>query len=258
MTDVAFILAPDAIHGRIVRACRAARAIDEPAFADAPPTSPQTMRLLRMDGLTRTTCSCAKGSPAFAGASRTPAGSSLRPTGLGKQSRVSLAHHLVFTLSSVRVGLLSDLKPLGVILLVEDEPLVRLVAADLLTEAHFRVIEAADAQEALTVLKAEVEVDVVLSDVEMPPGMNGYELAWQIHRDWPCMGIVMSSGREWPRANDLPPGAVFLAKPYSHATLMSHVLAATERAQTAKSLADQQRRGDEVGEGTAPPVPKSA
>jgi len=150
----------------------------------------------------------------------------------------------------------SDPKPLGVILLVEDEPLVRLVAADILMEAHFRVIEAADAQEALRVMHAEVGVDLVLSDVEMPPGMNGYDLAWEIHRNWPSTGILITSGREWPRANDLPPGAAFLAKPFSPAALVSHALAAAEKAQAARA----QRPGlpGEAADGAAPPVPKTA
>jgi two-component system, response regulator PdtaR len=153
---------------------------------------------------------------------------------------------------------LSDPKPLGVILLVEDEPLVRLVVADILMEAQFRVIEAADAEEALRVLKAEVDVDVVLSDVEMPPGMNGYDLARQVHKNWPSMGILVASGREWPRAHDLPPGAVFLAKPYSHATLLSHVLAATEKAQAARALAKPQGGTDGTADGAAAPIPRTA
>jgi CheY-like chemotaxis protein len=136
---------------------------------------------------------------------------------------------------------------------VEDEPLVRLVAADILMEAQFRVIEAADAEEALTVLKAEV--DVVLSDVEMPPGMNGYDLARHIHRNWPSVGLLVASGREWPRAHDLPPGAVFMGKPYSHATLISHALAATEKARAARALA---RPLGEPDDGAAGPVPKTA
>jgi len=148
---------------------------------------------------------------------------------------------------------LSDQQSLGVILLVEDEPLVRLVAADMLMEAHFRVIEAVDAEEALTVLKAGVTVDAVFSDVEMPPGMNGYELAWQIHRHWPQVGILIASGREWPRDNDLPPGARFLAKPYSHASLLSHVVTAARTAQAARSQAGT---GDEAD--GAESLPKTA
>jgi CheY-like chemotaxis protein len=130
----------------------------------------------------------------------------------------------------------SHQQPIGVVLLVEDEPLVRLVTADILMEADFRVIEAGDAEEALRVLKAEVAIDVLLSDVEMPPGMNGYELVGHVHRDWPEVEIIVSSGREWPREEDLPPVAVFLAKPYLNATLVSYVQTAAKKAQEARRL----------------------
>jgi CheY-like chemotaxis protein len=129
----------------------------------------------------------------------------------------------------------SDQQSSGVILLVEDEPLVRLVAADLLADSHFQVIEAADAEEALTVLKAGVAVDVLVSDVEMPPGIDGFELAWEVHRRWPSVAILIASGRQWPAAGDLPPGAGFLAKPYSNATLVTRALAAATTAQAARA-----------------------
>ncbi len=123
----------------------------------------------------------------------------------------------------------------GIVLLVEDEPLVRLVAADILVDANFRVIEASNAEEGLTVLRAGVEVDILLSDVEMPPGLNGYELARYIHERWPTVEIVVMSGREWPREGDLPPGAAFLAKPCPSETLVSLVRSAAERAQAARA-----------------------
>ena len=124
----------------------------------------------------------------------------------------------------------------GIVLLVEDEPLVRLVAADILIDANFRVIEAANAEEALTVLQAGIEVDVLLSDVEMPPGLNGYELAQHVHTRWGSIEILITSGREWPREGDLPPGAAFLAKPCPSETLVSYVRSAAERAQAAKAI----------------------
>jgi DNA-binding NtrC family response regulator len=144
----------------------------------------------------------------------------------------------------------------GVVLLVEDEPLVRLVTADILTEADFRVIETANTDEALTVLSAGVEVDVLLSDVEMPPGLNGYALARQVHEHWPSTEILITSGREWPRQGDLPPGAAFLAKPCPSETLVSYVRAAAERAQTARAGHSAETEAD-LADGTVVPFPKA-
>ncbi len=122
----------------------------------------------------------------------------------------------------------------GVVLLVEDEPLVRLVVVDVLMEADFRVIEASNADEALTVLNVGVPVDVLLSDVEMPPGPNGYALAHQVRERWPDIEILIVSGREWPVEGDLPQGAAFLAKPVPNEAILLQVKSAALRAQEAR------------------------
>jgi CheY-like chemotaxis protein len=128
----------------------------------------------------------------------------------------------------------------GVVLLVEDEPLLRLVIADALVDANFRVIEAASPAEAMSVLQAGIDVDVLLTDVEMPPGISGYELARQVQARWPIIEILITSGREWPREGDLPPGAVFLAKPCPNDTIVSHVSAAAAKARAAAAQANLQ------------------
>jgi len=119
-----------------------------------------------------------------------------------------------------------------VVLLVEDEPLLRLVVSDLLIEAECRVVEAANAAEALAVLEAGVAVEVLLADVDMPPGINGYELARRVHARWPGVEILMMSGRQWPADGDMPPGAAFLAKPCPTEALVSHVRSAAARARS--------------------------
>ncbi|MFC1455729.1 response regulator [Microvirga arabica] len=102
-----------------------------------------------------------------------------------------------------------------VILVVEDEPLVRIFIADFMDEAGFKVLEAVDADEALTILKARPDVQAIISDVEMPRGsMNGFALARAVREQWPGIGIVMTSGRERPGPDELPDEVVFLAKPY--------------------------------------------
>jgi CheY-like chemotaxis protein len=159
--------------------------------------------------------------------------------------------------SMLRVHPMYDQFP-GVVLLVEDEPLVRLVVADILLEADFRVIEAANPDEALTVLQAGVEVDVLLSDVEMPSDFNGYELARQVHAGWPATQILMMSGRDWPKDGDLPPGAAFLAKPCPNEALVSFVKSAAERAHAIKAEAAAQDQTAAPEDGNIVPFPKTA
>jgi CheY-like chemotaxis protein len=155
------------------------------------------------------------------------------------------------------VHFMSDRFP-GIVLLVEDEPLVRLVVADILIDAGFRVIESVNATEALAVLEAGVEVDVLLSDVEMPSGANGYELARQVHEHWPEVEILITSGREWPREGDLPLGAAFLAKPCPNETLVSYVQSAAKRVHAARAASDAEGLPSAAADETVVPFPKIA
>jgi CheY-like chemotaxis protein len=110
------------------------------------------------------------------------------------------------------------------ILVVEDEVLVRMTLVDVLEDAGFRVIEAAHADEALTVLKAVSDIQAVVTDVEMPRGsINGFELARKVRADWLSIGVLIASGRAAPKAGDLPDGALFIGKPVHPETLV-HLL----------------------------------
>ena len=77
----------------------------------------------------------------------------------------------------------------------------------------------------------------MLSDVDMPPGPNGYELARRVHERWPTVEILVISGRQWPTEGDLPDEAAFLAKPMPNEVLVSYVKAAAERAAKASGNA---------------------
>ncbi len=101
-----------------------------------------------------------------------------------------------------------------VILVIEDEPLVRLFLTDFLDEAGFKVFEAVNADEAMTILQARRDVQVIISDIEMPGSLNGLELARAVHERWPGIGVVITSGRERPGPDDLSEKVGFLAKPY--------------------------------------------
>ena len=111
----------------------------------------------------------------------------------------------------------------NVVLLVEDEPLVRMSGADVLTDEGFRVIEAVSAAEAIALLEARPDVLVLVSDVEMGSGPNGFQLSQTMHDRWPGVAIILTSGRARPAAGDMPPGSIFLAKPYPLSVLVQHV-----------------------------------
>lgn len=91
-----------------------------------------------------------------------------------------------------------------VVLIVEDEPLLRMDAVDFIEEAGFEVIEAAHAEEAIAILKARRDIAVVFTDIEMPGSMDGMKLAHVVRLGWPPILIVVASGRVMPREGELP------------------------------------------------------
>jgi CheY-like chemotaxis protein len=116
--------------------------------------------------------------------------------------------------------------PSPVVLVVEDEPLVRLDAMEALADAGFCVIEAADADEAIAILETRDDVRVVLTDIQMPGSMDGLKLAATIHNRWPPISLIVTSGRSFVRQRDLPEHGFFLPKPYNEARLVETIRAA--------------------------------
>jgi len=111
------------------------------------------------------------------------------------------------------------------VLVVEDEMLIRIFAADCLQEKGFIVLEAADAAEALKILDAHDDVDVLFTDVNMPGPMDGIALVGLMHGRRPELGLIITSGRGAPDLADLPGTSLYLAKPY----LPQQLAAAVER-----------------------------
>lgn len=100
------------------------------------------------------------------------------------------------------------------VLVVEDEALIRMLAADSLEDSGYTVLEAADAAEALRILEEHDEVDVLFTDVNMPGSMDGLDLAGMMHDRRPRLGLVITSGRGTPDLARLPLSSIYLAKPY--------------------------------------------
>jgi CheY-like chemotaxis protein len=101
-----------------------------------------------------------------------------------------------------------------VVLVVDDEALIRLNACDAVEEAGHTALEARNGEEAVTVLEAHPEIDVVVTDIQMPGSMDGVDLAQLIDSRWPKIPIIISSGHVAPSAHALPRKAIVLAKPY--------------------------------------------
>jgi CheY-like chemotaxis protein len=116
-----------------------------------------------------------------------------------------------------------------VVVVVEDEALIRLVAGDTLADAGFRTIEACNADEAMTLLEAKPDAVAIVTDVKMPGSLDGFALAHLVASRWPDTGIVVVSGHALPGEGDLPEHALFLTKPYQPSALIEAVRKVTDR-----------------------------
>jgi CheY-like chemotaxis protein len=101
-----------------------------------------------------------------------------------------------------------------VVLIVEDEFLIRMDAVDMIRSAGFDVVQANNADEAIFILEGRVDIEVVFTDVQMPGSMDGLKLAAAVRGRWPPIKIVATSGLNISEG-DLPTGSRFLPKPYS-------------------------------------------
>ncbi len=113
------------------------------------------------------------------------------------------------------------------VLVVEDEPLIRLSVIDFLEDAGFEVIEAASADEAVDLLGDHV-IHLLFTDVQMPGTLSGVDLAQDVARRFPNAGIIVASGRLLSRDLDLPPAAEFFSKPYDLNRIVARLIALSE------------------------------
>lgn len=98
------------------------------------------------------------------------------------------------------------------VLIVEDEPLIRMMLADALADEGYEVIEAGSVPEAVAALACS-EVDALITDIDMPGGISGLDLVDIVHACSRLPTIVASGGHNLT-SGDLPSAARFIAKPY--------------------------------------------
>ena len=112
-----------------------------------------------------------------------------------------------------------------VVLIVEDDFLIRMHAAEMIEDAGFDVVEAASADEAILVLEVRLDITVVFTDIQMPGAMNGLALAHHVRGNWPWIALLVTSGATAPRTEELPRESRFLPKPYRFDQVLLHVRA---------------------------------
>jgi len=107
------------------------------------------------------------------------------------------------------------------VLVVEDEPLLRMGIVDHLEDEGFAVLEAGNAHQAIALLERARDVSVVFTDVDMPGGMGGIELAALVHQRWPDIKLAVTSGFRLVGLDELPKGSLFFPKPYDPPAIAS-------------------------------------
>ena len=111
-----------------------------------------------------------------------------------------------------------------VVLVVEDNPLIRMGAVDLMTSAGFEPLEASDADEAIRILEARPDIHLVFTDVGMPGTMDGIKLSHYIRDRWPPVKLIVASGKTIVAESQLPVGARFFSKPYNDSTIVEAMI----------------------------------
>jgi CheY-like chemotaxis protein len=118
----------------------------------------------------------------------------------------------------------TDQEKMPAVLVVDDEPVICMLACDYLRDAGYRTLEAHNAQQAIDLLEKGERVDVVFSDVQMP-GMDGFELQRWLRQHRPRVKVLLSSGVENVKAASgyMGPPRWLIFKPYDMADLEKRI-----------------------------------
>ena len=92
----------------------------------------------------------------------------------------------------------------AVVLVVEDEMLLRMRAVDMVEDAGFISLEAVNADQAIAILESRSDIALLFTDIQMPGGMDGLKLAHAVHERWPPIKIILVSGQLKLTTTDIP------------------------------------------------------
>ncbi len=114
-------------------------------------------------------------------------------------------------------------KSLPVVLIVEDDPLLRMLAVEVVEEAGFVALEAGNADEAVALLESRLDISILFTDIEMPGTMDGLNLAHAVRDRWPPIKILVVSGKVRLQRSELPSNSCFVGKPYQTAAMVAEL-----------------------------------
>ncbi|WP_029619228.1 response regulator [Pseudorhizobium marinum] len=111
----------------------------------------------------------------------------------------------------------------SVVLVVEDSPIIRMGAVELVLSAGYEALDACDADEAIRILELRDDIDLVFTDVQMPGTMDGIKLSHYIRDRWPPVKLIVASGAAILEESILPGGSRFFSKPYDELTITTAI-----------------------------------
>jgi CheY-like chemotaxis protein len=100
-----------------------------------------------------------------------------------------------------------------VVLVVEDEMLLRMRAVDMVEDAGYTPVQAVDADEAVEILESRSDIALLFTDIQMPGTMDGLGLAHAVHERWPPIKIILVSGQLKRSSIAIPADSRFFGKP---------------------------------------------
>lgn len=110
-----------------------------------------------------------------------------------------------------------------VILVVEDDIGSRSIVTFMLEDAGYHVLEASSADQALSLLQVNEDVDLVFSDIQMPGHLSGIELACRLHREKLGLPVILTSAKPADHYENYPDQTPFLEKPYGRLSLLEEI-----------------------------------
>jgi CheY-like chemotaxis protein len=111
----------------------------------------------------------------------------------------------------------------AVVLIVEDEMLLRMRAVDMVEDAGYIPLEAVDADEAFAILESRSDIALLFTDIQMLGSMDGLRLAHSVRDRWPPIKIILVSGQVTPTAIEIPADSLFFGKPLEDRAMIAQL-----------------------------------